>query len=113
MVEALERAQDEVRASRKYIAGLEAQVNSKQSIIDAQSKRQTLADEAIFSLQKEIEILQKAIEGQKETIAIQEKESKYLKSELDKTNKKLKRSRSLNKYLIVGAAALILATIFK
>jgi chromosome segregation ATPase len=113
LIEALERAQDEVKASRKYIDALEAQVKSKQSIIEAQAKRQTLSDEAITSLQKEVEILKSVIAVQEKTIETDRNEIDYLKKELDKTNKKLKRSRSLNKYLIVGVAAAVLASIFK
>ena len=113
ILEALERAQDEVKASRAYIKGLEKQVTSKQSIIDAQTKRQILSDEAISSLQKETEIAKAAITSEEKTIELQKLEVDYLKKELDKTNKKLKRSRNLNRYLIVGIGALIFTTIFK
>lgn len=113
LVQALERAQDEVKASRAYISGLEIQVKSKNQIIEAQAKRQTLADEAIESLQKEVSILKAAISEQEKTIAVQKSEIEYLQKQLDKTNGKLRRSRKLNQFLIVGIAAAVLATIFK
>lgn len=113
LIEALERAQDEVTAGRAYIGGLEAQVKSKQSIIDAQKTRQTLSDAAITSLQAEVETLKAVIAEQEKTIAGQKSEVDYLKKELSKTNKKLHRSRKLNQFLIVGVAAAILASILK
>ena len=113
LVEALERAQDEVKASRKYIDGLEKQVESKEQIIAAQTKRQTLSDEAITSLQKEIETLKAAVAEQEKTIRVQENETEYLKKELGKTSRKLHRARKLNQSLIIVTAAAILGILFK
>ena len=109
----MERAQTEVKAGRKYIDGLEESLKSKQAVIDAQTKRQTLSDEALASRTKEVEILRAAIVEQKNTIAIQEAEIKFVKSELAKVNKKLKRSRKLNQILIATAVGAILASILK
>lgn len=113
MLEALERAQDEVKASRKYIAGLETSVKSKQGIIDAQTKRQTLSDEAISSLQKEVSDAQALISSQKTTLVADRAEIDYLKKELANTNKKLARARTLQKYLIIGIGTLLLTSVLK
>ena len=109
----MERAQDEVKASRAYIAGLEKQVESKQTIIDAQAKRQTLSDEAIASLQKEVEILQNLISAQEKAIEKQTAEIKSLRKDRDKANKKLSRSRKVQKFLIVGIGVFVISTILK
>lgn len=49
LVAALERAQAEVKASRKYVDALNEQIESKEKIIQTQQRRQTLADSAIAS----------------------------------------------------------------
>lgn len=113
-MQALERAQDEVRASRKYIEGLESSLESKESIIKAQTSRQTLSDEAIRLLRLEIEQLQAIIKNNEAALKIQSDEIVYLKKELSATNKKLGRARRLNKYLIITTVAVIaLKAIFK
>ena len=113
LIEALERAQDEVKASRKYVAALEASVKSKQAVIDAQVKRQSLSDEAIAALQSEVADAKAVIGSQQATIAAGGREIDYLKQELAAVNKKLRRARAVEKYLIVGIGALILTSVLK
>lgn len=109
LVAALERAQAEVVAGRSYVKGLETQVESKQSIIDAQARRQTLSDAAIESLKSEVADAVAVIASQKQSLELGEKEILYLKKELKSVNKKLARSRKLNRYLIVGVILAFLA----
>lgn len=78
-------------------------------MIDAEGQRQTLSDAAIASLQKEVEDLKSVVSAQEKTLETSTAEVDYLKKELGFTQKKLHRSRTLNKYLILTAAALIAA----
>lgn len=113
LVEALERAQREVIAGREYVDVLEGKLKSAAAIIAAQEKRQTLSDQAIALLRKQAAEYQAALDEQKRRIEIDKKEIIYLRAELDQTNRKLKRSRTVNKYLIAGLAGIIIALFAK
>lgn len=106
LVAALERAQIEVRAGRKFIDGLEKQIELKQRQIDEFERRDAKRVEIQELLQKEINELRLAIKEQKNALRIKTEEADYAKKELDKTNRKLKSARTREKFL-VGAAAIL------
>lgn len=106
LVSALERAQTEVRASRKLIDGLRDQVKSKENLIDKLNERDTVRVQVQASLQAEVKDLRAAIESQRATLKIKEAEADYLKGELSKANKKLKASHTREKIFAGIAAAL-------
>ncbi len=113
LVNALERAQTEVKSSRKYIDSLREQVDSKEARIAELNKKDALAAQAIESLQNEIANLKKAIEEATIVMETRSKEVAKLKADLDKTRKKLKRARAVEKYLTIAAAAILAAFILK
>lgn len=106
LVQALERAQTEVRAGRKYIEGLKEQVRSKESLIERLDARDAVRVKAQESLQAEVRDLQAAIASQKENLKIKEAETDYLKKELSKVNKKLRNAHTREKIFAGIAAAL-------
>ncbi len=106
LVNALERAQTEVKASRKLIDALNDQVEVKEARIKALNQKDELATAAIANLQSEIKNLRAAITEATAALKVQSDEVATLKKDLDKTRKKLKRARSLTKYVTVAAAAL-------
>lgn len=113
LVNALERAQTEVKASRKLIAGLNEQIESKEARIKALNARDALSAQAIGGLQSEIKNLRAAAREAGNAIKIRSGEVEQLKRDLDKTRKKLHRSRAFVKYLTIAAAALAAALILK
>lgn len=113
LIQALERSQSEVLASRDLIGALKEQVESKEKLINSLNKKDELSQSAIKSLQYEIDSLRAAIDDAKKIMEIREKEVDILKKELDKTRKKLSRSRSISKYLAVIAGVLAAVIIAK
>lgn len=106
LVAALERSQSEVKASRRYIDELKAQVKSKEDRINALDKRDEKRVEIQESLQGQITDLKEAIAAQKDALKIKEDESDYLKKELKKLQKKLKSSHTREK-IFAGTTALL------
>lgn len=113
LVNALERAQTEVKASRKLIDALEVQVDVKTSEIKALNEKDTLAQSAIVRLQSEINNLRAAITEAETALKLRADEVATLKKDLQKTRKKLHRARSLTKYLAAVAAALTVIVVIK
>lgn len=113
LVNALERAQTEVKSSRNYIKGLKEQIEIKEARIKALNAKDELASQAINGLQSEIKNLRAAIGAAEQAIKIRSDEVAQLKKDLDKTRKKLHRARTLAKYLTVAAAALAAALFLK
>lgn len=113
LVNALERAQDEVVAGRKYIDGLKEQVKSKEVRIDALNKRDEKRVEIEKSLNAEISNLRAAIEEQKSALKVKEDEVGYLKKELSKVQKKLNSSHTREKVLVVTTIVLFLLQLLK
>lgn len=113
LINALERAQSEVKASRKYIAGLEASIKSKQSVIDALGAKSDKQTEAIESLESELSLLKQATTEAKAALETRKQEVDFLKSELNKTREKLSHARNVQKYLIVAAVVAALIAIFR
>lgn len=113
LVGALERAQTEVKASRKYISGLKEQVAIKEARIKALNDKDALSAQAIAGLQSEIKNLRLAIAETEKAIKIRSDEVEQLKKDLNDTRKKLHRARTFAKYLTVTAAALAAALVLK
>lgn len=113
LADALERAQDEVRAARKYVAGLESSVRSKQKLIDALNEKDAKNSELLASLRSEINSLEAAAAAARDALEARRLEVEVLKTDLQKTRAKLKRARSFQKYLIGGAALAALIAILK
>lgn len=113
LIGALERAQTEVRAGRKYIDGLKEQVKSKQQLIDALNRRDVKRVEIEKSLQSEIDNLRLAIGQQKSALKIKVDEVDYLKKQLTKVEKKLKNSHTREKVLVVTTFVLFLLQLLK
>lgn len=108
LVAALERAQTEVKAARKFIEGLEASIKSKEKRIDELDRRDGKRVEIQNSLESEIKNLRAAVAEQKNALIVKQEESDYLKKELQKTQKKLKSSYKREKFL-AGIAAVLAA----
>lgn len=108
LLSALERAQDEVAAGRKYIDALRAQVKSKQDLIEKLTERDAAREQVEKSLQKEVGELRAAIDEQKKTLQIKSDEVEYLKKELSKANKKLRAAHSREKFLVGAVGGLLL-----
>jgi chromosome segregation ATPase len=106
LINALERAQREVKSSRIYVDALKQQVESKEARITALNQKDELSTAAIASLQSEVSNLRLAITEAEAVMSIREKEVLTLKSQLEKTRKKLSRARTFTKYLAVVAAVL-------
>lgn len=106
LISALERAQSEVRASRKYVDALKQELAAKEAIIKRQSELAILSAEAVKSLQSETINLRAAIEAQERIIKTSEIEISELKKQRDATRKKLSRARAVTRYLLAAAAAL-------
>ncbi len=106
LINALERAQTEVKSSRIFVDALRQQVASKEARITALNQKDALSTAAIKNLQSEITNLRLAINEAEAVISIREKEVLTLKSQLEKTRKKLSRARTFTKYLAVVAAVL-------
>ena len=113
LVAALERAQTEVKAGRKFIDGLESQIRSKQAQIDQLNRRDAKRIEIQTSLEAEIANLRAAIAEQKNALKIKQDETDYLKKELQKTQKKLKSSYKREKFFAAIAAVLAAILVLK
>lgn len=113
LVGALERAQNEVKASRHFIDALKVQVESKQKLIDALDAKDELAQKAIAGLQSEVVNLRAAITEQEAALKLRSDEVAELKKQLENTRRKLHRARALQKYLIAAAAVAAAALVLK
>lgn len=113
LVNALERAQSEVRISRKFVDSLKDQVESKEKIIKAQKDKDVLSSAAIAGLQTEIVNLRSAVVEAEKTLELRRVEVAELKSYLEKTRIKLNRARNLTKYLAIAAGVLAAIVIVK
>jgi uncharacterized membrane protein YvbJ len=113
LVQALERTQEEISSSRRFIAALKEQVESKENLISSLNKKDGLSGSAIKSLQDEVVSLRAAIDAQEKVVSLQKEESKYLRRELEKTRKDLSRSRRRSKFLIIAAGILAVFVIAK
>lgn len=113
LVNALERAQAEVRISRKFVDSLKDQVASKEKIIKAQKEKDVLSSAAIESLQAEIVNLRSAISEAEKILETRRVEVAELKGYLEKTRAKLNRARSMTKYLAIAAAVLAAIVVVK
>lgn len=113
LINALERAQSEVVAGRKYIDELQTQVKSKQALIDKLVERDAARAQVEQSRQKEIAELRAAIDEQEKALQIRIDEVEYLKKELAKTQKKLRSSHRREKFLVAALGALALFLLHK
>lgn len=108
LIEALERAQTEVRAARALIDGLEEQIEAKEASLKKLRQINDLQAAAIESQTREISNLKSALDAQKQEIKIRTETADFLKKELKKLDKKLKNSQTREKFLIgaLGIAVL-------
>lgn len=113
LVAALERAQTEVKAARKYVDGLKEQVKLKERQIDALNKRDEKRVEIQSALERQIDDLKNAVAAQKEALKIKQDEADYLQKEIKKLQKKLKSSHTREKIFGATTAILFLLLIFK
>ncbi len=113
LIQALERSQTEVLVSRDLIAALKEQVASKESIIAAITEKDEASEAAIKTLQSEVEDLRIAIYEAQKVLELRHHEVEFLKSDLEKSNKKLSRSRRTSKVLLVLAGVLGVVAIVK
>jgi chromosome segregation ATPase len=113
LINALERAQREVKSSRIYVDALRQQVESKEARITALNQKDELSTQAIKNLQSEVSNLRLAVTEAEAVMSIREKEVLTLKNQLEKTRKKLNRARTFTKYLSVVAGVLAGIVILK
>lgn len=106
LIGALERAQREVKASRNLIDALREQVEAKEKRIKAHSAKDELGAAAINGLQSEIANLRAAITKAKSALEIRRAQVADLEDDLDKTRSKLKRARTVVKFLAIAAGVL-------
>lgn len=107
LVAALERAQTEVIAGRRLVDALEAQIKSKQKLLDEMIRRDETRVEIEKSLQAEIVSLKAAVAAQTAALKIKDEEIDFLKKELKATQKKLKSTQRREKWLVIGLGIFI------
>lgn len=112
LVQALERSQSEVTASRVLIDSLHEQVESKNKLIKAYKEKDEASGAAIISLQAERTNLRAAIVAEEKALSLQKEQVKYLNNQLEKTRGDLKKSRRFAKIFaaIAGVVAIIAIT---
>lgn len=113
LVDALERAQIEVLASRKFVDALKSEIETKTALVAALRQKDALAQAAIQSQSAEIAIMKGALRAATLALDARRAERDALKKDLDRTRRKLGRARSLTKYLAAAAAALAAVVILK
>jgi len=113
LIQALERAQSEVLVSRDLIGALKEQVASKESIIAAITEKDEASQEAIKTLQSEVENLRMAISESTRVLELRQHEVYFLAKDLEKSNKNLTRSRRNSKVLLVLAGVIGVIAIVK
>ncbi len=113
VVNALERAQNEIRASGIFVDALKEQVEAKEALINSLNEKDELSTVAIRNLQSEVSNLRLAITEAEAVMSLREKEVLTLKTQLEKTRKKLSRARTFTKYLAVVAGVLAGIVILK
>lgn len=104
LIEALERAQTEVVAGRKYVAALEEQIRLKQERINALGQRDEFRAAKEAALLTEINELKAAIVAKNAAQELAQTQIARLDKDLKKTQKKLRAANRRTRWVIVGAA---------
>ncbi len=118
LVTALERAQDEVKAGRKYVDALKGQIATTQGQVDKLQARVAAGEQTAATLRAEIENKTATIDSLKARLQVKEGEVIVLtanidqiKRELAKTKKKLTHAH-LREKIFGTAAAVLLVLLF-